>query len=471
MLEKHPDGAFAPGLVALCFLAAAMSVRPAVAAQAPEPAVASQAGAAPSAKPSAGAQIDSRVRNDVVDTLARQLDSKYAIAEVAHRLAAALREKKSANAYRNISSAPEFARALTEDLYAVAHDKHLRVNYEFTASPKGPAAPPPPGTPAERRRLNGGIPEVKILDGNVGYMKLYAVLPIDLAHNAVAAAFAFVHDSDALIIDNRDNGGGDPKTVALYVSYLSEGKPFVVNTFHWRADNRVEEFKTTDLGELSYGLRKPVFVLTSPGTFSGGEELTYDLQVLKRAVTVGEVTGGGANPGGPLQLGHGFVVNLPGGQAVNPVTGTSWEGVGVKPDVPVAAAAALARAHTLAIERLRAATTDVATDIMLDAVAMKLQVLEEAQSGTAHRLKNADVVGDYRPQVGTGSTVRIFDQDGRLVRHVDGLPDRELIYLSGNRYRPAGTPEGFAISFRVDGDKTELLLEEPMWPSTIRVKQ
>ena len=61
--------------------------------------------------------------------------------------------------------------------------------------------------------------------------------------------------------------GGDPNTVALYVSYLSEGVPYVVNTFHWREGNRVVEFRTTELGDLVYGAHKPVFVLTSPGTF------------------------------------------------------------------------------------------------------------------------------------------------------------------------------------------------------------
>ena len=152
----------------------------------------------------------------------------------------------------------------------------------------------------------------------------------------------------------------DVETVALYVSYLSEGPPKVINTFHWREGNRIVEFKTTDLGELSYGARKPVFVLTSHMTFSGGEELTYDLQVLKRAVIVGEVTGGGANPGGPLSLGHQFGVNMPSGQAVNPITGTSWEGKGIQPDVPVAAAAALSKAQALATAREVATTTQAA---------------------------------------------------------------------------------------------------------------
>jgi hypothetical protein len=285
------------------------------------------------------------------------------------------------------------------------------------------------------------------------------------------AAFAFLHGTDALIIDNRGNGGGDPNTVALYMSYLSEGKPYVVNTFHWREGNRVEEFMTNDLGGLAYGAHKPVFILDSPATFSGGEELAYDLQVFKRGVIVGEVTGGGANPGGPVPLGHQFVVNLPSGQAVNPVTQTSWEGVGVQPDVPVAAAAALNKAHALAIERLIADAHDPMQRSTLEAVAMILESIVEVDSGSATHLATAQVVGTYSFQTGPGAAVTILEKDGRLVQHIDGFPDAALVLLKGNRYRPDGFPDEFVTSFRVKDAKTYLLREVPFGPPTLREKQ
>ena len=259
--------------------------------------------------------------------------------------------------------------------------------------------------------------------------------------------------------------------MAVYVSYLSEGKPYIVNTFHWRAGNRVEEFKTTDLGELAYGAHKPVFVLASPATFSGGEELTYDLQVLKRALVVGEVTGGGANPGGPVPLGHQFFVNMPGGQAVNPVTGTSWEGVGVKPDIRVSAAAALRKAHELAVDRLIMESSDPMGRSMLKAVAMKLQTIAEAESGSATRLANADIVGTYALESGQGTTVTILEKDGRLMEHMDGISDVALALLNGNRYKLEGLPDGAIASFRIQDGETELLREAPFGPPTIRAKQ
>ena len=135
-------------------------------------------------------------------------------------------------------------------------------------------------------------------------MNYYCRLSILAAREALAGAFAFLQQTDALIIDNRSNFGGSPATVAHYVSYLSEGPPALVSTLHERADRRILEFYTEDLGERSYGASRPIFVLTSAATFSGGEALTYDLQALGRALVIGEVTGGGAHPVTPPSSGR-----------------------------------------------------------------------------------------------------------------------------------------------------------------------
>jgi hypothetical protein len=188
-----------------------------------------------------------------------------------------------------------------------------------------------------------------VLEGRVGYLQINGVPPLEFAEEAVAAAFAFLKDTDALILDCRGNGGGDPRTVALYVSYLSEGPPFVINTFHPRHGSIIE-FATTELGELSYGEQKPVFVLTSPRTFSGGEELAYDLQALQRAVLVGEVTGGGANPAQGVLIASHFLAQIPFAHPVNPITNANWEGSGVMPDLVVPEDGAL----SVALDAIRA---------------------------------------------------------------------------------------------------------------------
>lgn len=79
-----------------------------------------------------------------------------------------------------------------------------------------------------------------------------------------------------------------------------------------------------------------MYLLTSPDTFSAAEEFAYNLQQLKRAFVVGETTGGGAHAGAYYPITAYFGSFIPTYRAINPISGTNWEGVGVQPDLPVA---------------------------------------------------------------------------------------------------------------------------------------
>ena len=73
---------------------------------------------------------------------------------------------------------------------------------------------------------------------------------------------------------------------------------------------------------------------------------------------MGEVTGGGANPGGPVRINDDFVIFIPTGRAINPITKTNWEGTGVTPDVQVPQDKALVTAEKLALEKILTKTTN-----------------------------------------------------------------------------------------------------------------
>jgi C-terminal processing protease CtpA/Prc len=96
--------------------------------------------------------------------------------------------------------------------------------------------------------------------------------------------------------------------------------------------------------------------LTSAFTFSGGEECAYNFQTQKRGTIIGETTGGGAHPGGMVPVADHYMIFIPTGRAINPVTKTNWEGVGVKPDVSVDADKALDTAQELATKKLLASS-------------------------------------------------------------------------------------------------------------------
>jgi C-terminal processing protease CtpA/Prc len=163
--------------------------------------------------------------------------------------------------------------------------------------------------------------------------------------------------SDGIIIDLRQNGGGDPAAVVTLLSYFfAEGDSRHLNDLQWRKGNRTQQFWTVSVVGPRY--TKLVYVLTSANTFSGGEECAYDLQTQKRATLVGEITGGGANPGDVFALGHNFVAFIPVGRAINPITHTNWEHVGVKPDIVVPAADAMKTAYAAVLKKLLTTTKD-----------------------------------------------------------------------------------------------------------------
>jgi retinol-binding protein 3 len=306
-------------------------------------------------------QIDAAVRAKVIEGSLAALKKDYVFPEVAARMDAEIRKHVAAKKYDALTSARAFAEALTTDLQAVSRDKHLRV--WFSPEPIPDLKPDASPLPAEVERFrdqmkfwNAGYVKAERLDGNVGYLRLDAFASAAEAAPRAAAAMTLLSETGALIIDLRWNGGGHPAGVALLVSYLfAADDEHHINDIYRRPDNSTRQYWTSpDLSGTRYP-GKPVYVLTSKRTFSGAEEFAYDVQNLKRATLVGEVTGGGANPGGPQRVHPHFAVNVPSGRAISPVTKTNWEGTGVKPEVLVPADKALDTAYLAALEKVRAA--------------------------------------------------------------------------------------------------------------------
>jgi C-terminal processing protease CtpA/Prc len=163
--------------------------------------------------------------------------------------------------------------------------------------------------------------------------------------------------TDAIILDLRRNGGGEPSTVAYLMShFFAADDKRHLNDLYFRPTNKTEPYWTTPSVPVHY--TKPLYVLTSARTFSGGEEFAYDVQTQKRGVLVGETTGGGANPGDDFSIGHDFVAFIPTGRAINPVTHTNWEHVGVKPDIATPAADAQKTAYATILRKLLADAKD-----------------------------------------------------------------------------------------------------------------
>jgi C-terminal processing protease CtpA/Prc len=168
-----------------------------------------------------------------------------------------------------------------------------------------------------------------------------------MAGDVTAAAMTLLAQSEALIIDLRQNGGGSG--VALMAAYLFDKGAQPLSGTYDRPSNKLEPTVTPEwVPGRRFGSRKPLFILISKKTFSAAEAFAYDLQALKRATIVGETSGGGANPFEYRPVRSGFFLSLSEQLSVNPITGKNWQDIGVKPDVPVAPETALERALALA---------------------------------------------------------------------------------------------------------------------------
>jgi hypothetical protein len=300
--------------------------------------------------------ITAAMRTQVIEGVLKELKRSYVFPDVAKTLGDAISGRVQAKEYDNITSAKALADTLTGHLQAVSHDKHLRVRYsDKPLSAEGRRRPSPAELEKRRRFIatrNFGFEHVERLDGNVGYLDLRGFASADDAGETAAAAMSFLANTDALIIDLRQNGGGDPAMVALLCSYLFDAEPVHLNDLYFRPANETHQWWTLPYLPGKRYLGKAVYVLTSKKTFSAAEEFTYNLKNLKRATIVGETTGGGAHPGGSLRLNDHFAVFVPSGRAINPISKTNWEGTGVKPDIEVAADQALKTAHVEALKKV-----------------------------------------------------------------------------------------------------------------------
>lgn len=406
-------------------------------------AVAVPALAAPPAPPAVSAQD----RAAVIDDIAAALNEIYVFPETAKKMEQHVRKQLQSGAYDRLGTMDAFAQKLTEDLQSVSRDLHLRVFWDPEPPPAQGAEGP---TPEQRQRFEAAIRrdnycfrKVERMSGNVGYLKLDCFADAGLGGATAVAAMGFLAGSDALIFDLRDNGGGSPTMIQLLTSYLvAGGEPTHLNSFYIRQGDRTEQFWTHSWVPGTRLPDVPVFVLTSRRTFSAAEEFTYNLKNLKRATLVGETTGGGAHPVNLHRVkGYPVGVSLPFGRAINPISGTNWEGSGVEPDVQVPASEALDVAHARALGAIAEKATDPEHKAGLD---FARSVLEDRRKpATLAAAEMAAYAGTFGPRT-------ISVENGELWYQRQGGRRLKLLPVGQDRFL-VGDLDDFRIRFERDG--------------------
>jgi peptidase S41-like protein len=312
---------------------------------------------------------------EIVTKALELLRANYVFPEQAGQAAAAIEARLEAGEYDDLDEITLTER-LTRDLQETTGDRHLRVVLGGGPGPRRQRiGEPEEPKDHEARRLamrrmgrldNFGIRQVERLDGNVGYLDVRRVAVPANAGPAIGAAMELVAGTYALIIDLRHNHGGAPEGVVFWCSYLLDERPTHLNDIFHADTGETRQFWALPYVPGTRYLDRPVFVLTSGHTFSGGEDFAYTLQALGRATVVGETTGGGAHPTRGFPISAAVHIGIPFARSINPVTGTNWQGTGVVPDVPADAERAYDVAYARALEKVLA-MDDVPPPIAEDA--------------------------------------------------------------------------------------------------------
>jgi hypothetical protein len=374
-------------------------------------------------------------RGAIVDQISNALLETYVFPNDAEVMAQRLAKQLESGAYDDATDFSVFCHLLNQDLHSVRRDPHLHVDF----------APPQPAEPGgaqqvdeEKRmleklpRLNYGFRRLELLEGNIGYLRLDAFIDASLGGATAIAAMAFLANADAMIFDLRNNGGGSPSMIQLISSYLFE-EPTHLNSFYIRRRDTTKEFWTQSDIQGERRSEVPVFVLTSDRTFSAAEEFAYNLKHLGRATIVGERTRGGAHPVERFRVeGYPMVVSLPFGRAINPITGTNWEGTGVEPDVKVVAERALDTAHLEVLEMIADMTEDT----------QRKQELELTQARVKSRVDPIDLdETEIQAYVGAYGPHRVIVKDKNLVLLIGGNLEMPMIGIGDDRFVLDGMEE------------------------------
>lgn len=294
-------------------------------------------------------------KQEICTDLSNLLREWYIDESMAIKLADQLLANQESGKYKAVRSRKEFANQLMVDLKKWSQDLHIQLRY----SPKN--AKEDEGFKVSKTAENTGISRVAVLPGGIGRIKISRFDPSRDAKDVIRSAFEeFKNEKvNAVIVDLRDCIGGNGDMMNWVMSYFLPEEPVLIS----KVENRKMKIKADkwSLGKdripVNLRLSKPLYILTSKKTFSGGEAFAYFLKHLGRATIVGETTGGAANMVTRMQLVieddqeveiGSYEVLMPYIKMISPITKTNWEGTGVVPHIKITADDAWEEAFELA---------------------------------------------------------------------------------------------------------------------------
>jgi len=433
--------------------------------------LASAAAATPAFEPAAAPdpKVSRREAAEIVRSLADLMAASYVDSVLGAEVQRKLLGRLKAGAYARLDRPRPLVAELVSDVQAVIADGHFNILYfppqapgfSWVNSGEGPRDEQAMLEEA-RGRLRGGnfgVAKAEVLEGNVGWLTISKFdAPLPLFREPLAAAFELLRNTDALVVDLRKNPGGNPECVALAISYFLDGPAVLAtSTYHRSRKERTDYWTSPDPGGPKY-LGRPVYVLTSSATASGGEMFSYQMKHRRVGTLVGEGTMGGAHSFDTYKIGAPRVGNvmvlLPDARTIDGATNGDWEKVGVPPDVeaPADEAPKVALRHALETLLAKAESAELRASYQ--------NQLDKLAFAATH---GAPATADLEKYVGRYGIRRVFLADGRLKYQRDNGPPVDLEPVAEDTFElnVAMTPKP-RVRFELEGNEAKaMVLRQP----------
>ncbi|WP_298312163.1 S41 family peptidase [uncultured Aquimarina sp.] len=297
--------------------------------------------------------VDTKELTTLIDSISAIVQRYYIEPETGKQIADHIRTKHKKGHYADIKNPQVLSDSLKEDLRAINGDLHMSMIYK---SPREISTGNTPSIQVNKSGLwtNYGLNEIKVLDGNIGYLKIKHFTQHQFLENIkpiITSAIESLKNTDAIIVDVRNNGGGFEDMVAYYISYFVDSKdPIHLSDYRCTLHNHTYGV-STDPDVLGTKLpNTKLYVLVNANTGSAAESFAYMLKHMGRATIIGETTAGAGNGASNHKINDRFTIQVSSEETINAITKTSFEKTGVIPNIKTSSVQAFPLGYKLALE-------------------------------------------------------------------------------------------------------------------------
>ncbi len=305
--------------------------------------------------------LTQKSKGEIINSISQLLLDNYVYPDTAKLISNFILKQLSDGKYKSINDPVKLTDVLNVDIRTIINDGHFQIIYNPILERQlleNNQILPTTTAQVNFRSHNSGIRSIKILNGNIGLLEIGNFVDTSYkSKETIKSAITFLANTNAVIFDLRNNGGGSLEMVHFISSYFFEKKIHLCDRFSRPANKLTEFYTTPDTTEKRF-INKPLYILTGSSTFSAAEEFTYNLKVLNRATIIGQNTAGAAHGTFERSATNGVVIYIPYSRIINSITKTDWEHSGVIPDLSVGSEKALEVAQEKIFEELIKTTID-----------------------------------------------------------------------------------------------------------------